>query len=545
LTISCLFVFGAAPTPQAQPLDVSDDAVRELLASRFQYDYTAIKDDSTLRRFVDALDYQLAMIEYRQRREFTAAYGAPAGRQIFKGDLEDRYRELMRDGFIFKKLSEWLPQTTDPVNRAFIRLFIDRHNDYTADPAAIRQARELSRRLAERLYKFSFAVDGQRYNTDEAARIMFGDGDIELARKLHRLVNDSAAILTTDAAKLYQMYKAMGQQRGHRTSQDYFISRLSYNKSDWLYIADGLEKATDAEFNVCLDSLRKAGDQAHPALFEINRRLMEKAVLPDSCFPAEKIDSALARLVRGMGLEDLTEKLTIRVDSSALPALAVRLNPPYDNLLLKCNQGGFVNYQRLAGELGRALPWVYADTTLPYLLRDYPIGAEEMLTDLFEALALRPEFLAANFSIAPEDLEQFETYRRWQIISGIRRVIMYFDFDYYLSNDLASDPDSLYMALEDTLFQTGDSTHQWIEMLLTGEMETFPEKLAHIFTLVKQNEILHAHFGNNFASKPETGRFLIEKFCLPGRSQTIEKYITDNAPDPLSVEDIKRQLGLH
>jgi len=544
LVISCLYVFGAGRPIQAQPLDISDTAVRALLASPFQYDYTTITDDSSLRRFIDALDYQLAAVEYRQRREFTAAYGSPAGRQSFKGELEDRYRELMRDGFIFKKLNEWLPQTADSANRAFIRLFIDRHNEFTADPTMIRKARELSRRLADRLYTFSFEVEGQRYNADEAARIVFADGDIELARSLHRLINDSAAVLARDAANLYAIYKAMGQQRGHRTSQDYVLSRLSFSKPEWMQIADGLKKATDAEFNACLDFLKKETGQDNLAMFEIDRRLIEGAVLPDSCFPPDKIDTALARLLAGLGLEALNEKLTVRVDSTALPALAVRLYPPFDNLLLKCNRGGFLNYRRLAGELGRAMPWVFADTSLPYLLRDYPIGSEEMMTDLFEKLALRPEFLAANFSIAPDDLKRFETYRRWQVVSGIRRVLLYFYFDYYLSNSETTNPDSLYMALEDSLFKTGDSTYQWIEILLTGELETFPEKLANIFTLVKQVEILYTRFGSNFVLKPESGLFMIDKFCLPGRKQTIEEYITAFSPDRISVKDIKRQLQL-
>lgn len=525
-------------------LDVSDAAVELFLASPFQYDYTTITDDASLRRFIDALDYQLAMIEYRQRHEFTAGDAVPESRQRFKGDLEKRYRELLQDGFIFKKLNEWQAETTDPINRIFIELYISRRNEFTADPASLRQARELSQRIADRLYSFQFDVDGEKYNSTSAAQIMYGGDDIGLARRLHLLVNDSAAILAPFATGLYFMYKDMGQQRGYRTSLDYNLSRLSYTKAEWLKIADDLKSATEAEYQRCLKEMGKQSDLDHPALFEIERRINTGAVLPDSCFTPDKIDVAITRLLAGLGLEHLTDNLNIRVDSSSFPALGIRLFPPFDNLLLRNNQGGFSNYLRLAGELGRVLPWVYADSTLPYLLRDYPLGSEEMLTGLFEELALRPDFLRANFQVSPDDLKRFETYRRWQTIVDIRRVLLYFYFDYYLSDGRAEDPTRLYIALEDSLFADADTTYQWIETLLTGGMETFPEKLAHIFSRIKTIEILHTKFGNKYGSDPAAGKFLIDQFCLPGRSRTIEEYISTHCADARSISDIKRQMGL-
>ncbi len=529
----------------AETLDVSDVAVGQFLASPFQYDYTTITDDTSLRRFIDALDYQLAMIEYRQRHEFTAGDTAPASRQRFKGDLEKRYRQLMQDGFVFKKLNEWQSETIDPINRAFIELYITRRNEFTADPTTMRQARELSQRIADHLYAFQFDVDGEKYNSTNAARIIFGGDDIGLARRLHRLVNDSAAVLAPKAVGLYFMYKDLGQQRGYRTSLDYNLSRLSYSKTEWLKIAKDLQAATNAEYQRCLKEIEKQSGLANPALFEIERRINAGAVLPDSCFSPDRIDAAIAKLLSGLGLEHLTDNLMIRVDSSSFPALGIRLYPPYDNLLLRNNQGGFGNYLRLAGEIGRVLPWVYADSTLPYMLRDYPFGSEEMLTGLFEDLALRPEILTDNFQISPDDLKRFNTYRHWQKVVQIRRVLLYFYFDYYLSDETAGDPVALYISLEDSLFATGDTTYQWIETLLTGGMETFAEKLAHIFSRIKTIEILHTKFGDKYASDPAVGKFLIDQFCIPGRSQTIEEYISAHAADRLTVDDIKKQLGLH
>ncbi len=528
----------------AQPPDVSDSAIELFLKTPFQYDYTTIVDDSTLYRFIMALDHQLAVIEYRQRREFTAIPDNPVGEQTFKRDLEARYRDILRDGYIFKILDQWRTKTQDPVNLAFIRFYSWRRNEFTDDPSAIRPARELSRRLADRLYNFHFSVDGQSYDANEAAQVIFSDGDIDLARQLQKLVMDSAAILTPEAAKLYDLYKIMGQQRGQRTSQDYILSRLSYNKADWLKIADDLKKATDNEYQRCFDSLQMIFGQKPTALFEIERGLLQGGDLPDSCFPPEKIDAAMNQLLDGLGMDSLMTKLIVRVDSSTYPALAVRLYPPDENLLLKNNRGGLANYRRLAMELGRSLPWAYADSTLPYLLRDYPLGSEEMLTQMFEGLALRPEFLSDNFDIAPRDIKRFETFRLWQRVADLRRVLLYFYFDYYLSNGLATDPAALYMSLEDSLFHTSDSSYQWIETLLTGGLESFPEKLADMFSAIKNTEILEKLYGDDFASNPKAGEFLIQQFCRPGRSQTIEDYMTAHAPDPLSIQSVKHQWHL-
>jgi hypothetical protein len=526
------------------PPDISDGAIDEFLASPFQYDYTTIIDDSTLREFIMALDHQLAIIEYRQRREFTAGPELADLRRQYKNDLEARYRELFKDGFIFKKLTEWQEKTTDPINRSFITLFLWRRNEYMADPSSMQQARELSQRIADRLYGFRFRIDQDNYSAGDAARIIFSGGDISLARELNTLVNDSAALLVPDAAKLYFIYKGLGQQRGYRTSLDYNLSRLSYRKPEWLKIADDLKKNTDAEYNYCLESLKEDADRDNLALFEIERRLTEKAILPDSCFSSDKIETALNRLLVDFGLEKISDELKVRVDSSGFPALSVRLCPPYDNLLLKSNQGDFHNYRRLAAEYGRALPWVYADSSLPYLLREYPAGAEEMLTGLFEELALRPEFLKKNFDIPSEDLVRFETYNRWLTIFHLRRVLLYFYFDYYLSEENIGDPSKLYNSFEDSLFGTGGGTDQWIETLIAGGIETFPEKLAHYFTRIKTAEMLTTRFGEDYYSNPAAGRFLIDNFCRPGRSQTIEEYITGHGSNRLSVDDAKNQWNL-
>jgi hypothetical protein len=528
----------------AAQLDISDGAIEQFFSSPFQYDYTTIVDDASLRKFINAFDYQLAMIEYRQRREFTAGPNDTVISKRFKNSLEERYRELMRDGFIFKKLNEWADTTGDSVNRAFIKLYLSRRDRLMVDPSALRQAGELAQRIADRLYTFQYEVDDKKYRAGDAARIVFSGNDMTLARKLDRLVNDSVAVLAGDAANLYMIYKKLGQQRGYRTSLDYNLSRLSFRKPEWLKIADNLKKATESEYQQCLQFLKIEAGQEQLALFEIERRITDGAVLPDSSFTVEKIDAAVRLLLAGLGLSDLTEKLTIRVDSSGYPALAIRLCPPYDNLLLKNNQGGFGNYRRQTAELGRALPWVYADSSLPYMMRDYPDGSEEMLTGLFEGLALDPEFLADNFNIDADDLKRFDAHQRWQTIYNLRRTLLYFYFDYLLSDENAPDPMKLYLSLESSLLGTGVSSYQWIEALITGGLETFPEKLAHAFSRIKTSEILFNRYGENFKSHPAAGRFLIDNFCLPGRLQTIEDFITDYAPSRLSVEDIKRQMRL-
>jgi len=533
----------AADFLPAEVPDVSDDAIADFLESPFQYDYTLITDDSGLRDFVDALDGQLAVIEYRQRLEFTAPPGETELKKQFKSDLESRYRDLMNDRFIFKKLSDWRDKSEDPVNRAFIRFYMLRRLEFTSDPTIINQARELSERIANRFYSFRFRIDGEKITIEQAADSIFG-GDYQTARILNALVNDSVAVLASLGSQLYQLYLVMGQQRGYRTSLDYNLDRLSFEKTEWFKIASRLKGATDDEYRACLKELKKEAGTDHLALFEIERRINGQAVLPDSCFSAEKIDAAIGDLLNSLGLDSLLREVSVRIDSTQLPALAIRLYPPDHNLLLRNNRDGFANYRRLVNELGRLLPWVYADSTIPYILRDYPPGSEETVTGLFEYLALQPDFLSDHFDIEPTDLERFETYRKWQVVAEIRRILMYFYFDFYLSEGKAAGPASLYSSLEDTLFATGGNSYSWIETLLTGAMESFPEKLAERFTLIKLVEILRERFGGNFVGNPETGGFLKEKFCRPGRLQTIEDFIDEYAPDKLSVDDLKRQYDL-
>jgi len=203
VTVSALVLIMVFSLPaNAEPIDISDDAMAEFLTLPFQYDYTTITDDASLRTFIDTLDYQMGMVEYRQRKEYVADPDMWEAETPFSEDLERRYREILSDAMIFKMLTEWQEKTADPVNRAFIRVYLARRNAFTSDASAVRPAQQLSERIANRLYTFSLKIDDTRYSVTDAANIMFGDGDIELARKLHRQLNDSVAVLIGDASKL-------------------------------------------------------------------------------------------------------------------------------------------------------------------------------------------------------------------------------------------------------------------------------------------------------------------------------------------------------
>jgi hypothetical protein len=541
--LACIvFLLTYAPA-SGQPIDISDVEIDRFLTFSFQYDYTKVKDETSLRDLIGALDYQLAVIDYRQRREFiTPGTNSPINRR-FKNRLEERYRELLRDGFLFQKLGEWREKTDNRVNRAFIDLLMARREELLVEPGEIREMRQLAERIAGRLYKFHFRVGDKIYSAVQAAEIIEGGVDAELARILYERQNDSAALLAEDAARLYFMYNRLGERFGHRSSLDHTLSRLSFRKPEWFAIAGELKEATEAEIQKCLAVLREESGRGDLTLYEAELLLREGAVLPDEYFPRDQCDSAVNNLLTGLGLESLADRLHIRIlDSDSVPTLAIKLYPPYDNILIKDNRGGFGCYRRLASEVGRSLPWVFADSSLPYVLRDYPPGTEEMLTSLFEDLALNTTFLSDNFSVPVEELIRFERYSRWLTVYRIRQVLLYFLFDYYLAEGKSSDPTTLYWSLEKSLLRNGDSSYHWIETVLTGSLERYPVWLAHVFSRLKIEEVLFLKFGEDWAADPRSGQFLIDNFCLPGRSQTLEKFISEHAPNRLSVLDIKRQL---
>lgn len=541
--LTFIVAFGAAAV-RAGPPDISDAAVAQFLASKFQYDYTRIVDDATLRDFVDALDSQFAIIEYRQRTELVAPGTAGIAKKLGP-DLEQRYMELLGDRFIYKKLDDWKGKTTDSVNRAFIANYIDLRSGLMADPKAAREAKELAKRIADRLYHFLLAANGKKYTVEEAADIVFSGDSLPLARELYRQLNDSVAMLADDASRLYLMYNAMGQFVGYRTSLEYHLAQLSFSRPDWRIIADNFLKVTDSAYFGWLDSLKRADHRKNIPLFEIESILRKAAVLPDSFFTADAIEAAIDRLLTGFGLQEIKERLRIdQIDSGGFSAIAVRLYPPYDDLLLDSRAGGYEHYQRLASEYGRALPWVYADSALPYTIRDYPPGSEEMLTTLFETMAIDSAFLARNFGVPEGELARFEAAQRRLTVLQIRQSLLYFYFDYVLSQEKTASPPRLFMALTDTLFGAYDSSYQWVEILVTGGLESAAKELAHRFCWAKTLEMLNDRFGGDYLNNPKAGEFLVEKFCRPGRTQTIERYIKANTDDRLSLTTLKEILGI-
>jgi hypothetical protein len=532
-------------TSWAAPIDVSDTAIAQFLAHPFQFDYTTITGDSTLRRLIDAVDLQLTTIEYRQLTELISSPHDSLVGQEYRRDLENRYRELLGDGFLFDKLRQWRQTTADPANRAFIDLVMARRDAFQADPALLRQAKELARRIADRLYQFRFEVGGKAYKGADIVALMESGKDRDLLKTLYRMQNDSAALLAPDAARLYGLYSRMGEGRGYPTSFDYALSRLSFRKPEWIKIAEELKAATEAEYQACLAAVRKDIGGSTPSFFDIDHYLRRGVQLPDEYFTIAAADSAVARLLARVRLDSLTSKLVVvQADSSRWPALAVRFLPPYDIQLVKSSLGGFAYYRRLISETARTLPWVFTDTTLPFLLRDYPAGTEEMLTGTFEAWALDSAFLAANFSIPPDMLKRFITCNRWMTMLRLRQQLAYFSMEYFLSEGTSTDPVPLYWSLEKSLLGVTDSSYQWIETLLTGTLEKYPEWIAHQFARIKLNEILNKKFGEEYAADPRTGPFIITSFCRFGRTRTMQEFIGANVVDRLSVDDVKRQWRL-
>ncbi|MDD4052854.1 MAG: hypothetical protein PHR28_13275 [candidate division Zixibacteria bacterium] len=535
----------SAALPAAAPIDISDAAIERLLAHPFQFDYTTLTSDSALRRLVDAVDLQLATIEYRQLKELISSPQDSLIKQEFGRDLEARYRDILGDGFLFDKLRPWRQTTSDPACRAYIGLITERREALQADPTLLRGAKELAQRIADRLYQFRFAVGGKEYQGADIVGLMESGSDRNLLKALYRLQNDSAAILAADASRLYGLYSRMGEGRGYPTSFDYTLSRLSFRKPEWFKIAEDLTTATEAEYQACLTAVRQDVGDNNLSFFDIDHYLRQGAQLPDEYFSTAAADSAVSKIMAGVGLDSLAQKLVIiKVDSARWPALAIRFLPPYDVQMVKSNLGGFAYYRRLVTEMARTLPWVYADTALPFLLRDYPAGTEEMITGAFEGWALDSAFLAANFSIPQDQLNRFITCNRRLSVFRLRQQLVYFMMEYYLSEGKSAVPATLFWSLEKSLLGVTDSSFQWIETLLTGTMEKYPEWIAHQFTRIKLNEILDKRFGDGYMGDKRTGPFIINAFCRSGRTRTAEEFVTGYDVDRLSVDDIKRQWRL-
>ncbi len=529
----------------AEAIDISDTAVEKSLAFPFQYDFTKIKDDFTLREFIDALDNQLAMIDYRRRVELVlSGVDVPLNRR-FSPELDERYIELFGDGYMFSLLEAWANKSQDRVNKAFIRIILSQRDEFLLEPGEIIEIDQLTQRISDRLFSFQFKIGDNYYRASEAARIIEQADDPTLSRQLFEQQNDSAAVVAKDAARLYYLYSRLGERFGYRASFDRNLAPMGFRKPEWIKIGEELKKATEDELNVCLAEIRQDRNTEDPKLYEVELLLRDSAILADSLFPADKCEKAVAALMAGLGLAGIREKANVyEIARGPQPALAVKLYPPYENAFFDSREGGFDYYRRLAMETGRLIMWAQADSTLPFLLREYPIGTEEVLTGLAEDLALDSVFLADFFGIDAIDLNRFLKYDRWLRVLRIRQLLLYFFFDYYLSEGRESDPVSLYWRLEESIMGSPDSSYHWIETLLSGSLKRYPVWLGHLFSRIKLQETLYREYGENWSGDTRSGQFLIESLCRPGRSQSLEEFISAHSQDKLSVADIKRQFRL-
>ncbi len=542
--ISLLLLFSTVKT-DATPPDVSDPAIVNFLQRSFQYDYTTVTDDASLRRLVDSLDYQIMMINYRTILEKTAPNDISPSGQRFKQKLERRYQEIIHDGYLYHVFSDWQNKTEDKVAQAFIDLFLFDREQLISYPQGMGPVRSLAERLSGRLQNFNFMLDGKYYTVNDIRQLIAIDNDStrQLARRLVDLRRDSSAVLASDAQVLYNMYNGMGLEKGGRTWQEYLFLPYSFDYPEWITIAQKINDATDEIYFTALNALKGKHHLENSASFEIDMISNRQAVLPDSFFTQDKINKGVVQLLKNIGLTDLTERLTsLDINDAAMfPATLFRY-PPDDILFVNPNRPGFAGYYRLLSELGKALPWVYADSTLPYLLRTYAPGTAIMTSELFITLGTDPQFLASNFDIPEHDILTYTEGAKFLTLYQIRKVTQHILFDNKLSSNKRDDAVELYWSLENSVIGAPDSSYFWIDALISGRIEKYPNLLAQAFGRFKMREILYNRIGPDYAQSPETGRFLIDNFCRPGRAQSLEDFIGSYSSEPLSASDLKRQM---
>jgi hypothetical protein len=515
----CFSITRAAEQP---PLDISDSALTKFIATPFQYDYTKIVDDHSLREFIDALDRRIAIVEYRQRYEYVNPDVGSDSDNRFGKDLEKVYRDLMSDSYLADQLVAWKEKTTDPVNLAFIEEYLRRRTELMADQQIIYKARQLSQRIADRLYHYSFRVDDSVYSAEQAAEIIASGDNFELADRLYKQQNDSAANLAMDATRLYLLYQQMGEFKGFPDMLHYNLSGMGLRVPEWFQIADKIVHVTQPAYDSLLDDLRAESNLDNLPLFFIEQKLETDASLEDSYFTADKIDTAIQRLLKASGFLDLYDRLSLKaLDSGQIPALAVGLYPPSDVWLMTSGRNGFEYYRRLVTELGRASGWVYAEPTLPYVLRGYPYGCSETVASLFEDLALSPEMLSSVFGIPDAQIDEFTRARRRLELFQLRQITAYFLFDYYLTEGVQSDPQALYQTLEESVLGSTDKSERWIEVLITGEIQRYTTRFVERFAFYRLLENLTARYGDLLSGSGEFGGYLYEKIFHPGKTVTV------------------------
>lgn len=531
----------------AAPPDISDAVVADFIQNSFQFDYTTVTDDASLRKLVDAVDYQMVIINYRTILEKTALKTiSPAGNK-FEQQLDRRYLEILHDGYLFQIFSQWQNKTADPTSKAFIDLFLFDREQLLAYPAGMGRVGSLAKRISKRLQNFHFKIEDKYYGIDDMRRLIStseqSDEDRRLARRLVKMRRDSSAILVPDAILLYKMYNAMGLEKGGLTWQEYLFLPYSLKYSDWINIAKEIKTTTDDIYFAGLNKVKKEHRLDQLTGWEFDNILNRQAVLPDSYFSRDRIDTAIVQLLENLGLRQLLDRLTIlEVDDKASFAAAIYRYPPDDILFVKTARTGFAGYYRLLSELGKSLPWAYADTTRPFLLRTYAPGTSIMTSELLISLGTDPKFLAANFDIPEEKLKLYGESSKLLTMYQIRKMTQYILFDYNLSLGKTDDATKLFWDLEQSITGFCDSSYFWIDALVSGRIEDYPNLLAQAFGRLKMREILYHQIGPDYDQSTETGRFLIENFCAPGRGQELKEFIEAYSPDPLSIADLKRQM---
>jgi peptidyl-dipeptidase A len=370
---------------------------------------------------------------------------------------EERREKLLQPGLL-EYSQELAESSADPVERRrgevlsklTLRAYID------LDPEVYRRRN----RIEEILMKYKPNVNGKNLGRTEVRELMRKEEKRDVRREAYLSDNPLGELLKDEGKQLFLRRNELARKLGYKNYPECILNLLGIPLDRLLSIFKKTKERTEEHYKNFMESAREKLKVEETMPWDIPYILQKTASLPDKHFPRDNLIPSLKKTLKGFGKDFDALNIKIRFIDIPYGGLCFGIKIPDDIRILLNPRDGHRWYSTIFHEFGHAIHGasIRQDS---FLLKGSEGPFSEGMADIWGGLPSLPEWLKSFTSISQPEVERFMKSRIYDIVYGIRSMMVWVIFEIWAYKNPDSDLDGEWDRLTREYLLIGSEGKNW------------------------------------------------------------------------------------
>jgi peptidyl-dipeptidase A len=340
--------------------------------------------------------------------------------------FDEEMREKLLEPGLLEYSQKIARSSTDPVERRrgevlsklIGRAYID------LDPEVYRRRNKIE----EILMKFRPSIGGKEMGRTEIRELMRKEEDRGVRREAYLSDNPLGELLKDEGKRLFSIRSELATKLGFENYPECILPLLGIPLDRLLSIFKEIKDKTEKHYRDFLESARNELRVKEIMPWDIPYILQKVASLPDKYFPRDNLVPFLRETLKGFGKDFETLHIKIKFIDIPYGGLCFGIKIPNDIRILLNPKDGHRWCSTIFHEFGHAMHGV-SIRQHSFLLKGSEGPFSEGMADVWGGFPSLQEWLESFTSISQSEIERFTKSRVYDIIYGIRSMMVWSSFE--------------------------------------------------------------------------------------------------------------------